>query len=398
MSENTPKLFLNPKVIYLIAGGLGGLGQKIARWLVTRGARFLILLSRSGPRKKGSVELADQLKASGVVLETPMCDMTDLALLHMVLQDCSQRMPPVRGCIHATMVLKEIFFDDMTFNDWKAVTAPKVEGSWNLHSALSQGLDFFVMISSVQGILGTGLLAAYNAGNTYQDSLARYRLAQGERAVALDLGVITDGGFLAGNSRYDNMFKRNRKLAPICLEEVYALLDIACEPGSQVFYEDVQSCQDIVGITQPASWNLDDESFTMSQPFWGHMHHAPLRGYSNGDEADAGPSIAAATGRKQTVNYAELLDAAESTEDAAKIITDALVTRVSSLVGTETSRIEVHKSIQSYGIDSISAIDFRNWVMKAFAVDTPIFELLSDSSFATVAASIAQKTQNRHDA
>ncbi|KAJ8131580.1 hypothetical protein O1611_g2046 [Lasiodiplodia mahajangana] len=397
MSENTPKPFLNPEATYLIAGGLGGLGQEIAQWLVSRGAQFLILLSRSGLGKKGSVELVDQLKASGVILETPICDITDLASLRMVLQDCSKRMPPVRGCIHAAMVLKEIVFDDMTFDDWKAVTAPKVEGSWNLHSALPQGLDFFVMISSVQGILGTGLLAAYNAGNTYQDSLARYRLAQGERAVAIDLGVVTDGGFLAGNSRYDNIFKRNRKLAPICLEEIYALLDMACEPDSQVFYEDVQSCQGIVGITQPASWNLSDESFTMSQPFWGHMHHAPLRGYSDGDETDAGPSIAAATSRKQTVNYTELLDAAESIEDATKIITDALVTRVSSLVGTETSRIEVHKSIQSYGIDSISAIDVRNWVMKAFAVDTPIFELLSGASFATVAANIAQKTRNRHD-
>ncbi|KAJ8123514.1 hypothetical protein ONZ43_g560 [Nemania bipapillata] len=395
MSENTPKLFLNPEATYLIAGGLGGLGQEIAQWLVSRGVRFLILLSRSGLRKEGSVEFVDQLKASGVVLETPMCDVTDLASLDMVLRDCSQRMPPVRGCIQAAMVLKEIFFDDMTFNDWKAVTAPKVEGSWNLHSALPQGLDFFVMISSVQGILGTGQLAAYNAGNTYQDSLARYRLAQGERAVAIDLGVVTDGGFLAGNSRYDNIFKRNRKLAPICLEEVFSLLDIACEPGSQVFYEDVQSCQSIVGITQPASWNLDDESFAMSQPFWGHMHHAPLHGYSDGDETNAGPSTTSTTDRKRTVNYAELLDAAKSTEDAAKIITDALVARVSSLVGTETSRIEAHKSIQSYGIDSISAIDVRNWVMKAFTVDIPIFELLSGSSFATVAANIAQKTQNR---
>ncbi|KAI0198779.1 putative polyketide synthase [Astrocystis sublimbata] len=397
MAENTPKLFLNPEVTYLIAGGLGGLGQEIARWLVSRGARFLILLSRSGLRKESAVEFVSQLTASKVVLETPICDVTDLASLHVVLQDCYKRMPPVRGCIHSAMVLKEVIFDDMSFNDWKAVTAPKVEGSWNLHSTLSRGLDFFVMISSVQGILGTGLLAAYNAGNTYQDSLARYRLAQGEHGVAIDLGVVTDGGFLAGNSRYDSIFKRNRKLAPIRLEEVYALLDIACEPGSQVFYEDVQSSQAIVGITQPASWNLDDESFTMSQPFWGHLHHAPLRGYSNGDDTDAGPSVAATTGRKQTVNYAELLDATESTEEAAKIITDALVTRVSSLVGTETSRIEVHKSIQSYGIDSISAIDVRNWIMKAFAVDTPIFELLSGSSFATVAAKIGEKNRNKHD-
>jgi hypothetical protein len=279
----------------------------------------------------------------------------------------------------------------MTFGDWKAVTGPKVEGSWNLHAALPKGLDFFIMLSSVQGILGTGLLAAYNAGNTYQDSLARYRVVQGERAIAIDLGGVTDSGFLAENSRYDTIFKRNKKLSPLQLKELYALLDIACEPGNDTLYESVRSCQCIVGLSQPASWNLDEEPFTMSQPFWGHMHHVPLRGSGQVDSPDASGSTHAVAGRKQTVNLAEQLAAADSIEEVSTIILEALVGRVCSLLGTDSKRMDVNKSMQSHGIDSISAIDLRNWVIKAFDVDMPVFEFLGAGTFVGVAETIASK-------
>lgn len=84
----------------------------------------------------------------------------------------------------------------MEFRGWKASIDPKVRASWNLHVELPKGLDFFVMISSIMGILGTRSLSAYNAGNTYQDALARMRVSQNERAVALDLGAVVDGGYL----------------------------------------------------------------------------------------------------------------------------------------------------------------------------------------------------------
>lgn len=279
----------------------------------------------------------------------------------------------------------------MTFTDWKAVVDPKVEGSWNLHSALPRGLDFFVMVSSCQGILGTGLLSAYNAGNTYQDALARYRVTQGERAVAIDMGAVADGGFVAENSRYNSIVERNKKLSSLWLEEVYALLDVACEPESHIFYESVRSCQAIVGLSQPASWKLNEEPFAMSQPFLGHMHHVPLTGDSRGFQPDADPLAKMTTQRKHTVNFAELLAAAECIADATQIVIEALVGRVSSLVGTEATRIDAKNSMQSYGVDSISAIDLRNWVIKTFNVDMPIFEFLGESSFTSTATVIAQK-------
>lgn len=54
-----------------------------------------------------------------------------------------------------------------------------------------------MLLSFVAGFLGSAVQASYAAGNTHMDSLARYRVAQGEKAIALDLGVMLENGFLA---------------------------------------------------------------------------------------------------------------------------------------------------------------------------------------------------------
>ncbi len=102
---NRPSYMLDPHATYLVAGGLGGLGRGVARWLVQRGARYLILLSRSGPRTPEAHELLSELAREGVHVETPACDVTSRTTLRSVLASCSDRMPPVKGCIQASMVM-----------------------------------------------------------------------------------------------------------------------------------------------------------------------------------------------------------------------------------------------------------------------------------------------------
>lgn len=103
--ETRIKYELNPEATYLIAGGLGGLGRAMARWLVSRGARHLILLSRSGPRTPEARELLIELAEKRVIVEAPACDVTDSGRLRSVLAICSERMPPIKGCIQSSMVM-----------------------------------------------------------------------------------------------------------------------------------------------------------------------------------------------------------------------------------------------------------------------------------------------------
>lgn len=74
--------------------------------MARRGARNLILLSRSGPRTDAARELLEDLRAQDVHVEAPACDITSSEALAHVLEDCSKTMPPVKGCIQGAMVLK----------------------------------------------------------------------------------------------------------------------------------------------------------------------------------------------------------------------------------------------------------------------------------------------------
>ena len=103
-----PAYSFGENVTYLIAGGLGGIGRSIARWMVSRGARNLLLLSRSGPGEKARA-LLEELKAKGARVETPICDVTDVSSLHKVLKTYEAFMPPIKGCIQASMVLRVSF-------------------------------------------------------------------------------------------------------------------------------------------------------------------------------------------------------------------------------------------------------------------------------------------------
>lgn len=74
--------------------------------MTSRGARNLILLSRSGARSQEAVALKEELERKGVRVETPACDVVDATLLGSVLEQCMQTMPPIKGCIQAAVVFK----------------------------------------------------------------------------------------------------------------------------------------------------------------------------------------------------------------------------------------------------------------------------------------------------
>jgi short-subunit dehydrogenase len=90
---------------YLISGGLGDLGRCVAAWMATRGARNLILLSRSGPRTEVAKTMVEDLRQLGVDVRTPKCDIADRSSLAAALVSCKD-MPPIRGCVQAAGMLK----------------------------------------------------------------------------------------------------------------------------------------------------------------------------------------------------------------------------------------------------------------------------------------------------
>ena len=95
----------------------------------------------------------------------------------------------------------------MTHEDWFTAVRPKVDGTWNLHHALGNDLDFFVMFSSTSGLMGQYGQANYAAANTFLDAFAQYRHSLGLAASVIDLGVMEDVGFVADNTSLIDYFK-----------------------------------------------------------------------------------------------------------------------------------------------------------------------------------------------
>lgn len=101
-----PAPIFDSSATYLIAGGLGGIGRSIAKWMAQNEARYLVLLSRRKTYSDGVLEFLHRLRAKGVKVLTPPCDVTNDKEVKSVLEMCRKELPPIKGCIQASMVLK----------------------------------------------------------------------------------------------------------------------------------------------------------------------------------------------------------------------------------------------------------------------------------------------------
>lgn len=149
----TPMVGVRSDATYIIAG-LGGIGRELGRWLAEKGAKHLVFLSRSaasGTDNKAFVaDLRKSYNTNAIAFD---CDVGNRTALQTVLYNISE-LPPVRGCVTGAMVLKDTLYEKMSVDDLRITVGPKVHGTWNLHELLPKDMDFFVMLSSLAGVMG----------------------------------------------------------------------------------------------------------------------------------------------------------------------------------------------------------------------------------------------------
>ncbi|MDC0707025.1 SDR family NAD(P)-dependent oxidoreductase [Stigmatella sp. ncwal1] len=188
---------LEGEATYLIVGGLGGIGLELARWMVERGARHLVLMGRSAPGPRAQETLA-ALKEAGAEISVAMGNVAEREDLARVLGEIRAAMPPLRGVMHAAGVLDDGLLVRQSEERLSLVLAPKILGAMNLHQeTLESRLDFFVLFSSVSSVFGTSGQAGYASANAFLDGLAHHRRAQGLPALSINWGPWADVGMAA---------------------------------------------------------------------------------------------------------------------------------------------------------------------------------------------------------
>jgi amino acid adenylation domain-containing protein len=200
-----------PDAAYLITGGLGGLGLLVARWLAERGARRLILLSRSplppraawkhvdDPVPAARIRAIREIEALGAAVHLAAVDVADAAELTAFLAAYEDEgWPPIRGVVHAAGLTRDGTLARLDAADLHAVLRPKVYGGWLLHTLLRDApLDFFLLFSSATSLMGSPGLGNYVAANAFLDALAHYRHGQGLPALSVDWGAWAGVGLAA---------------------------------------------------------------------------------------------------------------------------------------------------------------------------------------------------------
>ncbi|KAJ0161416.1 Lovastatin diketide synthase LovF [Colletotrichum tanaceti] len=370
------KALLKPDATYLLIGGTGGLGRSMARWMIEHGARNLVLLSRSGSATGKVKVLVDEAAEEGAHVAVRACNVADKASVDQLFNAGLKGLPPVRGVIHGAMVLRDVLFEQMKFNDYVSVTESKVQGAWNFHNALQERqteLDFFIAISSAAGAVGNRGQAAYAAANCFLNAFVQHRLALGLPATSLDLTAVSDAGYLAdGSAERAAEVAKNLGSDSICEAEVLALIGASISGKTAVCNHHV-----ITGMRITPT----------IQPFW--TPDAKFKALRLAAEALA----AAEAGAGGAVSLNAALKASRSEAEAMEVVCRGLVDKIGAVLMMEAEDLDVTRSLSHYPLDSLVAIEIRNFITREFEANMQVLELLSSGSIQTLTRAVCKKSK-----
>lgn len=182
---------------YLITGGTGAVGVRTARWLVTAGARSIVLTGRRAPGAE-SAAIIEACRAAGAEVHVRAVDASDEGAMSALLREIDADMPPLRGVVHAAGVVDDGVLVNHTWERWRAVLQGKARGA-RILDGLTQhrSLDFFIMYAAAGLHLGPLGQGPYAAANAELEALASMRRDHGLPALSIAWGQWPDAGMAA---------------------------------------------------------------------------------------------------------------------------------------------------------------------------------------------------------
>ncbi|KAG9199584.1 hypothetical protein G6514_008346 [Epicoccum nigrum] len=375
-----PSTLLRKDATYILIGGTGGLGRSIAVRMVSRGAQHIVLLSRSGTVRGAAAKEIEDLRAAGANILVRSCDVSDREAVDELIDCDLSSLPPIRGVIHGAMVLDDVLFESMTHAQYTAVVASKLHGAQNFHAALlshknsASNLDFFIMISSAAGAVGNRGQAAYAAANTFLNGYAQHLRAAGLNASSLDLTAVSDAGYLAADAAKAAEVMRNLGSDTICLSQVLALVHAGIAGR-------LKSCNGhpITGMRMGVQQG--------TRPFW--QHDAKFKHLvAAADDADTASSSDASV-----VPWSTRFRQSASRAEAQSIVAAALVEKIAEVVSMEQAELDTERNLSAYPLDSLTAIEVRNFITRVFESNLQVLELLASGSIRTLAGVVVGKTK-----
>lgn len=379
--ENPHPLKLRENATYLFVGGLGGIGRFLAAQLAQSGAKNIASFSRSGDSKAEAQAVIAELREMGVNAMSYVCDVGDSEAFEAAVARVSAELPPIRGAIHGTMLLNDVLFEDMTYKEWTKTIQNKVQGGLNMHRFLPKDLDFFVMLSSMSGIMGNPSQSNYASGNTFLDGLAHHRRSQGLAACSLNFGFVAGIGWAAENVKISEENKADWDLTSLHPPEVWSLVESAITGYSHAeapMPTQMVTCTGSGG--QGQQMKMVRTAIHFGDPKYAFLRQLDVRGEGGGGA------------QSEANELRSKLSAAPSLPIAADIIEAALAAKLAKAMSMAPEDIDTSKPVSAFGVDSLIAMEIRNWVFGILRATVGIFDILRSGPILQLAAKIAENS------
>jgi acyl transferase domain-containing protein/acyl carrier protein len=358
---------IRSEVSYLITGGLGGLGFKVAEWLIKKGARYLVLVGRKDVTKSIRLVL-DEWQDAGVKILTIAADVSKNDEVRILLAQIQQQMPPLGGVFHAAGTLESAMIVDQDELKFDRVLAPKVLGAWNLHCLTKDiSLDMFVMFSSVASLLGTRGQCNYAAANAFLDSLALYRHSLGLSGLAINWGPWSETGMASRAT-----MKEQEQLQT--LGWTYIDPNRGMEIFETIMQEPVASC-----VVAPLDWNAFVRQFQGS--YIPSLFKNLLSEQQGLDESGRGKF-------EPDLHIKQRLFGVSS-EDRKAMLESYLRQRLVTILGhLSDTALRFDQSLTELGLDSLMQTELRGLLNKDLEINVPLVEFIKASSIPDLAQAL----------
>lgn len=260
----------------------------------------------------------------------------------------------------------------MSNHYWHTGIDPKVLGTWNLHNAIKakdQEPDFFLMTSSISGSVGTATESNYCSSNYFLDMFARFRRSLGLPAMSVGLGMISEVGYLHENPEIEALLLR-KGIQAINEDELLQIIDVALssQPTIPHAYDAFAHNHILTGLEPLGLKELRKKGFEGESPTLNDPRASVLAGSLEGDLSV----------QRQDENLpAEVVKAIEDGKPLSDAVLYHIMKRFSNLVLIPLEKVDATKALAAYGMDSMTAAEFRTWFFQTFKVDIPFLELLS---------------------
>ncbi|MEV8034410.1 type I polyketide synthase [Streptomyces sp. NPDC086182] len=354
----------------LITGGTSGIGAQVARHLVAeRGARHVLLASRRGRGADGVAGLAAELTALGAEVTVSSCDFAQRADVAGLLASVSPA-HPLTSVIHSAGVLDDGLLETLTPERLDRVLRPKVDSVLHLHELTTEApLQSFVLFSSVAGTIGGPGQANYAAANTFLDSFAQWRRAQGRPALSLAWGLWEETSVMTRHLVGGAMAQLGRSgLAPLTTAEGLRLFDAVHGTGD--------------ALLLPARLDL-----------------AALRAQGRDGTLPAVLRALAPTAARPAEALGGALLARLGTtppEERDAIVASVVTTEIAAVLGhADTGTIDPERPFKEMGLDSLGAVRLRNRLSRATGLTLPSTLVFSHPRIPALAAHLRTLLEER---